>query len=142
MAKSKNEFPKRALSYNVPIYGANVTLTTDIESMRGVFRYLNIPEITWPECALDPRGAGFTAYLESPRGERITLVHLSQLDMPVLAHELCHATFDILDFVGVETNQGPREAYCYLYDHLFSVFYREVEKRHKKQEAKSNAKAK
>ena len=70
----------------------------------------------------------------SPINDKNYLVRVPEFDikkvghMPLLCHELLHATFKILEDVGLKLNSGSEEAYTYLFQHLMDKFLEELNK--------------
>lgn len=82
-------------------------------------------------------GAGVTSYSHN---RRRMVIGIFDGRLRTVVHELGHATFNVLDFIGQPVDAEHSEAYCYLQDHLFNQAYEWLKKKQRRKEA-ANAKA-
>lgn len=107
-----SKIPKSVARIPIPLYGGTLWFAQSIEDA-GVCASLL-------EASPPPDGADGLSYpWLSYQGKRVLLIVLLGADVATLAHELAHATFRILGYVGVPVeNDAANEAFCYMLGYL------------------------
>lgn len=103
-----SKLPKSVARISIPLYGGTIWFAQSIDDTKICASLL--------EGDVPPDGAEGLSYpWLSYKNKRVLLVALFNNDVAVLAHEMCHATFKVLGYVGVPVeNDAANEAYCYL----------------------------
>lgn len=107
----------------IPVFGGRVGLCTSREEFLQALMYLSQ---STPENDL-AYAAGVTTGLRSPTAGRLYLVGVFDGTLRTLVHELAHVTFMLSDDIGIETDDGAREAFCYFLDSMFEQFQETIE---------------
>lgn len=105
------KIPKSVARIPVPIYGGTLWFAQSREDATICAALLEGEE---PPDAC----AGLTYPWLQYKGKQVLLVMALAADIPTLTHELAHATFNILGYVGVAVSPANDEAFCYLLGHL------------------------
>jgi hypothetical protein len=106
------KLPKSVARIPIPLYGGTVWFAQSIVDTQICASLLG--------AEAPPDGCDGLCYeWHSYMGKRILLVLAPPTDVPTLAHEISHATFKILGYVGVPVeNDAANEAFCYLMGYL------------------------
>lgn len=107
----------------IPVFGGRVGLCTTREEFMQALAYLS-RSTSDRDLAY---AAGVTTGLQSPTSGRLYLVGVFDGTLRTLVHELAHVTFMLSDDIGIETDEGAREAFCYFLDSMFEQFQETIE---------------
>lgn len=107
------KLPKSVTRIPIPLYGGTLWFAQSIDDV-SICASLIGEELS------APGWYGIAYPISSYRGGRVLLVGVQQGSVDVLAHEMAHATFKILDYAGVSVSADDDEAFCYLLQHLMA----------------------
>ena len=97
---------------DVSIYGMVVYLTNSKKQFLECAKWVNVEK--------KRLYCGCSMHLENERGQSFILLGVFDNELPTLVHECSHASFQILEWAGVDTKEGSNEAFCYLNGYIFS----------------------
>lgn len=109
----KFEWPKHLNRYfETPLFPATVYFVTSREDFYAIERYMKQRELFSDE-ELEGAG-GATAHYLTNHGLVVVIGVFDENGVDVLCHEVCHATFFILERVGHRSDAENSEPFCYM----------------------------
>lgn len=100
--------------YDVPLYKQRIWLVTDREVFSECMEVLGQDRKELPYAA-----GKFSLFTNNKTGQSVFMVAVFDGTETTLLHECAHATFIVLEHVGVDAMERCNEAYCYLLEDMF-----------------------
>lgn len=97
----------------IPIYNQQIRLISgDLEECLDYLR-----DVYHTDQNTIPFQSGTRAACYNVNDDIWVYINMDDIDIPMLSHELSHATFDLMEYVGLELSD--QEAFCYLQEYIF-----------------------
>lgn len=109
---SKNNKPKKPISFEIPLFGGEVWLCKSHDEWANAMKFCK-------ETDDSTQSAGRCLTLRYKSGVRLYIVGVFDGSIGTLSHELSHAVFNLLRHVNVSVKaDDSNETFCYLMGYL------------------------
>ncbi len=112
----------KTITFHPPLFNCSpIHLVKSKEEAAAFFKWMKVGE--WDFTGYQ----GFQTKLSGKNGLPVIVIGVFDAKVATLAHECCHAAFEVCNIVGVPTpNDGMNETFCYLVQRMVEHFQKHL----------------